>query len=498
MEGTRQSIFDAIDQWLVDTDAPNVFSLIGCPGSGKSTIASSLVSKLTERRRLGSSFAFKRGDVTLSDPTTVWRTVAYDLARYDTTFAEHLVDVLKKGSVDLGRPDIALHFKYLIQQPLVNSYNRSPPHAIPIIVIDALDECGSDSSQVGQRRMLLDTIRQWSSFPAKYKLIITGRDDRVPDSLRAICKQVSLRTGAEVSEDANKDIRLFFEIRFAEFGDCLSPGLIQRGRVIATLTARAAGLFIWAETVVRFMEQGVHDERLQRILRGDMGRGDNITKLYRQILEFSFQAADNYTLKTFNRVVSTIVLAKIPLHEDDLPQFISQPRSSVKSILSKLSSVISTGDDKRLRISHLSFSEFLCDPDRCPEQFCIRQKEESHVFSMACFRLMQDGLKFNICELETSCLLNREVDSLSQRIKDKVGGALLYSCRFWGAHLADTIVHRYCPNSLMTEVKEFVYTRLLFWLEVMSLTNDLAVANITLLTVALLIKVSTPLLTVVC
>ena len=91
--------------------------------------------------------------------------------------------------------------------------------------------------------MLLETITQWSKLPGKCKLIITGRDDRVPDSFCAICKQVVSPTGAQVSGDANNDIRLFFERRFAEFGGCLSPELLQKERAIDALTSRAAGLF---------------------------------------------------------------------------------------------------------------------------------------------------------------------------------------------------------------------------------------------------------------
>jgi len=72
MKGTREEIFEEIDQWLNDRDAPNILWLSGSPGAGKSTIASTLVSKLTERRQLGSRFFFKRGDITLSDPASVW------------------------------------------------------------------------------------------------------------------------------------------------------------------------------------------------------------------------------------------------------------------------------------------------------------------------------------------------------------------------------------------------------------------------------------------
>jgi len=96
--------------------------------------------------RLGSSFAFKRGDISLSNPAALWCTVAHDLARYDTSFASILVEMLKVGTVDLGRPDVASHFQFLIKEPLMRRHECFSFEEIPVIVVDALDECGSDSS----------------------------------------------------------------------------------------------------------------------------------------------------------------------------------------------------------------------------------------------------------------------------------------------------------------------------------------------------------------
>ena len=90
MTGTREKIFGEIGRWLDDIDAPNVLWIVGSPGSGKSTVASSLVSQLMKHGRMGSNFAFKRGNITLSDPAAVWRTIAHDLARYDGSFASIL------------------------------------------------------------------------------------------------------------------------------------------------------------------------------------------------------------------------------------------------------------------------------------------------------------------------------------------------------------------------------------------------------------------------
>jgi hypothetical protein len=411
------------------------------------------------------------------------------LARYDTVFCENLVKVLKGQSVDPGRPDISLHFKFLIRAPLTESHDHFASHNIPVIVIDALDECDYDGSQTAQRKAFLDTLTNWSSLSKLFKLVITGRDERMSDNLRAICQRITLPTGEAVTTHVNQDIRHFFENRCAELGgsSCTDwPG----HQVLDALTAKAAGLFIWAETVMKFMEQGPPDEQLKLVLAGDVRGVDNITNLYKQILEFSFPAVQSETLELFKLVVSTIVLAKVPLRSDDLHQFVLKPKVSVAFILRKLSSVISVeGTEKWLRIGHLSFTEFLCDHRRCPQEFYIDQERESQDLVMACFRLMK-GLKFNICDLETSCLFNDQVENLSQRIEANIPNALWYSCHFWAAHLLDISTDLDGQSALRKEIRDFLYIRLLWWLEVMSLKKEVAAANIAVLAVLNWMQVS--------
>jgi hypothetical protein len=154
--------------------------------------------------------------------------------------------------------------------------------------------------------------------------------------------------------------------------------------------------------------------------------------------------------------------------------------------------VISIGEeDDHLRIGHLSFSEFLCDPQRCPALFLINKPRQSQKLAMACFRVMKEGLKFNICNLESSHLLNNEVTDLSRRTEKNISTTLLYSCRFWVAHLRDTAeIDLDCRGILIKEVEDFLYSRLLFWLEVLSLKEETVVANIALWTLASWIQVS--------
>jgi len=160
--------------------------------------------------------------------------------------------------------------------------------------------------------------------------------------------------------------------------------------------------------------------------------------------------------------------------------------------------ISSGGTDNCIRIGHLSFSEFLCDRKRCPIQFFIDRGKESQNLAMACFRLMKDRLKFNICDLETSHIFNDKVNDLPLQIKTNITVPLLYSCIFWAAHLRDTTIRQCSRGIPMTEVKNFLHVRLLYGLEVMSLTKQVPAVNLVLLTSVPWIEVRSCLIIVSC
>jgi hypothetical protein len=76
---------------------------------------------------------------------------------------------------------------------------------------------------------------------------------------------------------------------------------------------------------------------------------------------------------------------------------------------------------------------------------------------MWCFERMKERLKFNICNLETSHLLNDKVEGLVDQIKMRIPGSLKYSCQFWAAHLQDMMDVQDGHEDLLKEIKDFLY-----------------------------------------
>ena len=522
MNGTRKAIFEKVDSWLLDVNAHNILWISGSPGVGKSTIASSLVSMLEGRGRLGASFFFKRGDAALSDPGVVWRTVAFDLAESDPAVARRVVANLKGKKVNPRRPDIELHFQYMVEDPLKykeatamfddsgrrdevgratdqqqrnigageldrvvkqleNGDTSKKLH--PVVVLDALDECGFGRSESAsaQRRIFLDSVTNWSRLPAQFKLIVTSRDYDIPRSFRNVCDHIVLDTGDLVSSDANSDVQTFFEKRFADVAASY-PSLSQTwpgNSIIVQLTAYAAGLFIWADTVIRFVEQGVANEQLDLLLTsGFREGGDRVDALYGQILDLSFRDCKANIHERFRTVVGAIVLAKAPLRRIDLKRFVGTEENepSINFILQKLSPVISIGDrDNIIRVCHLSFTDFMCNSNRLDKPFAISRSTHSEVMALNCLRIMNRQLKFNICGLESSYLRNDEVQDLSTRVEGMIPVFLLYSCRFFVEHLKD-ITDEKCGVAVVKEIERFLHFHFLYWLEVMSLREWISVA----------------------
>jgi hypothetical protein len=93
---------------------------------------------------------------------------------------------------------------------------------------------------------------------------------------------------------------------------------------------------------------------------------------------------------------------------------------------------------------------------------------------------MKNGLQFNICNLNTSYLHNKDVAGLEVHIKNAIPTHLIYASQFWTEHL------QYLPadNEMLTKINEFFNIRLLYWLEVLSLTGQVSMASPAMVAVA--------------
>jgi len=209
---------------------------------------------------------------------------------------------------------------------------------------------------------------------------------------------------------------------------------------------------------------------------------DLLDGLYKDVLEGYFTSQEVRVL--FRSVVGQLITSIEPLTIRSLI-FLRQRASydkdsdaAVTGILSHLGSLLGNvnSSDKSLPIIplHTSFRDFLTNKDKSGD-FYVDVREIHNELAHSCLNLLLDpldGLKFNICKLETSYLANDEVEELNTRVDQHIPPALLYACRFWDDHLK----HTDFKMDLFRKVETFFKEKFLFWLEALSLTRNIGLA----------------------
>jgi len=103
--------------------------------------------------------------------------------------------------------------------------------------------------------------------------------------------------------------------------------------------------------------------------------------------------------------------------------------SDVKAILNPMGALLSGIADVStpVRVLHASFYDFLADSVWSME-FAIKMEDVHCQLAWACIQVMQSGLCFNTCQLETSYLPNSEVTDLDWRVHECIPAHLSYAC----------------------------------------------------------------------
>ena len=122
-----------------------------------------------------------------------------------------------------------------------------------------------------------------------------------------------------------------------------------------------------------------------------------------------------------------------------------------------------------LQIRHISLYDYLTSPRTSEKNWYIDAGLHRKRIASRCFELMKSQLRFNICNLESSFVLNDNVPDFNERVKKNISPALRYACLHWASHLRDIPY----SEELKRQLDHFVYNQLLHWVEILSLTKSL-------------------------
>ena len=485
LRGTRGDVLRQINHWLMNKQDQRVFWLNGLAGTGKSTIAQTFAETSFTDGKLGASFFCSRDFEDRSNLQMIFPTLAFQLAYRYPPFRQELLRVLR-ANPDVGREVLCSQMEKLVVEP----FQTTQIHTL--IIIDALDECQDKNEEPAST--LLSVLSRYVDKIPLVKFFITGRPE---PRIRSGFRLASLRPHTDVlrlhdvePSSVNSDIKLFLKTRFANIvnnrSNCDLGEDWPSPHDIDILCEKAAGFFIYAATVVKFVGSWHHqpDKRLSLItsLPQDTSRegGSGIDLLYTQVLMQAFQDVDSQDHEFYSElksVVGAVLLVFNPLSIKTLSELLrgchTTPRMS--TALRALHSLILVPESPEDPVCtfHKSFPDFLTDPHRCTdEQFFVDSSVHHTELLLSCLALMKRRLKKNICHLDDYTILS-EVEDLSTCVKDHIGDALEYACHFWPNHLSRIPSNSPSIKEVQKAIEEFSTTHLLCWIEVLCFTGNL-------------------------
>jgi hypothetical protein len=376
-------------------------------------------------------------------------------------------------------------------------------HAPVLIVIDALDESGEARSREQILDMLAGNMDPFSSeplkLPANLRVLVTSRPlDDIQKYLHGAShvRHVSMDDISHISlESSQRDIQVYISRRLNYL--CDDEGF-NDGH-FKMLAHKSDGLFEWARLACEYIKgtNSAGVEPMDRFEDLTAGTSESITgahlldDMYTRTLT-KLIPTDEKAIARVRSVLAQILgslepLSMVALTEMRLCFLDAAGKSIVKRVIEPLGSLLTGTTDSHtpIRPLHASFHDFLTDESRSGK-FFVDVSLVKVDLAFASLRVMERGLRFNICSLESSYLPNSAVLDLDERVKKCIPAELSYSCRFWGAHVRDALFGR----KLVEEVEEFFDTeRLLFWMEALALLNGLSGSVATLSSVALWLTV---------
>jgi len=481
MRGTRRDVLSQLENWSNDERDKRVFWLNGLAGTGKSTIAQTFAEMSFADGKLGASFFCSRNFDDRSNLRSIFPTLAFQLAHRYPHFRQELLPILV-ASPDVGRETLCSQMEKLIVGPLRETQTQT------LIIIDALDECRDEEPASA----LLSVLSRYVDKIPLVKFFITGRPEpRIRSGFRLESLQPHtnvLRLHDVKRSSVDSDVRLFFTTQLTAIAKNRSDCDLLEGwpssAELDTLCAKAAGLFIYASTVVKFVASKDHQptERLIDIISlpqstTEEGRS-GIDQLYTEVLQQAFlniQPDDGKFYSRFRSVVGAVLLVSNPLSATALSDLlgISNLSTTLRSLHSLLIIPTSELDPTPIHVLHKSFPDFLTDPGRCTDQRFFIDPSICHTeILLSCLRVMRGGLKRNICQLDDHVLLS-EVEDLPGQRAAYIGDALKYACCFWTSHLVRSGRSSSDVQEVDEAINEFFTTCFLFWIEVLSLMEKL-------------------------
>jgi hypothetical protein len=450
--------------------------LSGWAGTGKSAIARTVARHYDNEGCLAASFFFSRGGGDSSHTGLFVTSLAHQLAECNKLDIQEDVRRSLKEHSRIASQTLQDQWTRLILQPL-SRHKRTGKPSVFLFVIDALDEC-EDERSIGTLLRLLPQVRELSEI--RMRILVTSRPET---PVRHGFKRIGESTHHGFilhdipSATVNRDIQVFLEHRFSGIAaECYFPDSWPGARVLECMVEFAGGLFIWAETACKFVEEDMFlaEERLSILMNCSSDivpePQRQLDRIYNTVLRASVpkncsQLEQKRIYAHLRLLLGAITTLFSTLSATALGQMLDVPTKDLLRILSRLHSILDVSEDpaRPLRLHHDSFRIFLSDETRCLDSRLFVDNKEAHARLVTrCIKVMSSVLKEDICDQSAPGVLVPDVDI--NHVQQCLPPEAQYACLYWAQHLIKSGQQPFDDG----EILQFLREHVLHWMEAMS------------------------------
>ncbi|KAI1747267.1 hypothetical protein F4782DRAFT_543632 [Xylaria castorea] len=408
--------------------------LNGMAGTGKSTISRTLSRSFSASRQLGASFFFKRGEADRNIAAKFFTTIAAQLSRTEPAIASYVKKVLDDdpGIVQKAlRPELPPRMGF---NGLSGKYEKFILHEICHSII--------------KKDMLTFLRHELRVRKVKYNNFVKDEARYLPsDWPQESNLEKLLDMTVPLFISAVTICRFLFDHHISG-GPAMKLRAILQQQTVCQDTSASNGL----------LPSHPYESKMNAIYQPVLA----------QMLESLSVRESKEALAEFRIVVGSIVVLATPLSASALARMLNTEEVIIHDRLDHLHSVLSIpkSSEEPVRLFHLSFRDFLLDPEkREGPSFWVNERDTHRQLKRNCLRVMERSLKKDMCSLNWPGSTSPSSEIVDRCLRPEVR----YACQYWVHHTEQA--GDFPRND--DEVYGFLKVHLLHWLEAMTLLGKI-------------------------
>ena len=375
-ESTRERILQRIINWVESDSCERILWLSGSAGTGKSAIAQTVSERCKRNGCLAATFFFFRNSPERNTSERLVATLAYQIALSVPGAKECIANAIEHDPSVFSK-DINSQLSQLIIHPLTLAAQGWDSTQLTLVVIDGLDECIDERQQTDILSAICNAFMT-HELPLRFLICSRPEHDIQMRFERSDLQSATARLVVDMDNTVTQDITTFLEAEFSRVHreHCIQETPWPPEGVIQSLAERASGQFIYASTIIKFID----DRHFQPQQRLDMVLGTvphgmfspfaEIDLLYTQILDAVPDSKIEKTRLCLGVIIyrshyESMLTAQSDILTTDskfLNELLQLNSGGVEHLLRELHSVLNV--QSFVSILHKSFSDFLSHKTR--------------------------------------------------------------------------------------------------------------------------------------